>query len=82
MLDIASRTVFAVWVAWSSVYAMRAGLFTSFLGYWGVGAAAALVLLPVGDAMYIGWLASVGSSPSVLAGWPSRGVGGKSSIAA
>lgn len=59
-LDVATRIVFAVWVAGLSIAAMRLRLLTSFLAYWGVGAAGALVLLPVGDAMYIGWLASMG----------------------
>jgi hypothetical protein len=60
--------VFAAWVGLLSVHARRAGLFTTFLGYWGVGAAFALVLIPVGDAMYIGWLASMGFL--ALGYWP------------
>jgi hypothetical protein len=44
----------------ASIQAMRVGLLTRFLGYWGVGAGGALVLLPIGDAMFIGWLASIG----------------------
>jgi hypothetical protein len=61
LFDIASRVVFAVWVGALSLYAMRLGLLTTFLGYWGVGAAGALIFLPIGDAMYIGWLASMGA---------------------
>lgn len=59
VFDIGSRIVFAAWVGALSVYALRLGLLTTFLGYWGVGAAGALILLPIGDAMYIGWLASM-----------------------
>jgi hypothetical protein len=59
VLDIGSRVVFAVWVGVLSYHARRVALLTTFLGYWGVGAAAAMVLLPVGDAMYVGWLASM-----------------------
>jgi hypothetical protein len=58
--DLLSRVAFGLWVAWASIQAMRVGLLTRFLGYWGVGAGGALVLLPVGDAMFIGWLASIG----------------------
>ncbi|MCW3063170.1 MAG: hypothetical protein JWN32_342 [Solirubrobacterales bacterium] len=59
VLDVGSRIVFAVWVGALSYHARRVELLTTFLGYWGVGAAAAMVLLPVGDAMYVGWLASM-----------------------
>jgi hypothetical protein len=58
--DLLSRVAFGFWVAMASIQAMRVGLLTRFLGYWGVGAGGALVLLPVGDAMFIGWLASIG----------------------
>jgi hypothetical protein len=68
VLDFATRVVFAAWVGLLSVHARRVGLFTTFLGYWGVGAAFALVLIPVGDAMYIGWLASMGFL--ALGYWP------------
>jgi hypothetical protein len=68
VFDLLSRIVFAVWLGLASVEAMRVGLLTRFLGYWGVGAAGALVLLPVGDAMFIGWLASIGIL--ALGYWP------------
>jgi hypothetical protein len=68
ILDILSRLVFAAWVGWASLEAMRVGLLTRFLGYWGIGAAGALVLLPLGDAMFIGWLASIGIL--ALGYWP------------
>jgi hypothetical protein len=60
VFDFASRLVFAPWIAIASLRLMQLGLLGSFLGYFGVGAAAALVLIPSGDAMFIGWLASVG----------------------
>jgi hypothetical protein len=58
--DLLSRAAFGFWVGMASIQAMRVGLLTRFLGYWGLGAGGALVLLPVGDAMFIGWLASIG----------------------
>ena len=58
--DLLSRAAFGLWVGMASIQAMRVGLLTRFLGYWGVGAGGALVLLPIGDAMFIGWLASIG----------------------
>jgi hypothetical protein len=57
--DLLSRAAFGFWVGMASIQAMRVGLLTRFLGYWGVGAGGALVLLPIGDAMFIGWLASI-----------------------
>lgn len=66
VFDIVSRIVFGCWLAFLSLEAMRVGLLTRFLAYWGVGSAGALVLLPVGDAMFIGWLASIGF---LAAGW-------------
>jgi hypothetical protein len=68
VFDLLSRIVFAVWLGMTSLEAMRVGLLTRFLGYWGIGAAGALVLLPVGDAMFIGWLASIGIL--ALGYWP------------
>jgi hypothetical protein len=59
VFDVGSRIVFAVWVGVLSIHARRANLLTTFLSYWGIGAAAAMVLLPIGDAMYVGWLASM-----------------------
>jgi hypothetical protein len=59
LVDLVARVVFAAWVGILSLQAMRVGLLTSFLGYWGVAAAGALVVLPIGDAMFIGWLASI-----------------------
>jgi hypothetical protein len=60
VLDFTTRIVFAVWIAIASYHLMKLGLLTAFLGYFGLGAALALVLIPIGDAMYIGWMASLG----------------------
>lgn len=60
LFDLAARVVFGLWVGLLSSQAMKVGLLTSFLGYWGIAAAGALVLLPIGDAMFIGWLVSMG----------------------
>jgi hypothetical protein len=60
VLDFTSRAVFAVWVGLASARMMRLGFLTTFLGYFGIAGAFALVVLPIGDAMYIGWLASIG----------------------
>ena len=68
VFDTVARIVFAVWVGMLSLYAMRAELLTVFLGYWGIGTAGALIILPVGDAMFIGWLASIGFL--ALGYWP------------
>lgn len=68
VFDLVSRLVFALWIAIVSLQMMRAGLLDRFLGYWGFGAAGALVLLPIGDAMFIAWLGSVGIL--ALGYWP------------
>jgi hypothetical protein len=68
VFDLLSRIVLALWIAIVSLEMLRADLFDSFLAYWGFGAAGALVLLPVGDAMFIGWLGSIGFL--ALGYWP------------
>lgn len=68
VFDVVSRLVFALWIAIASLELMRAGLLDRFLAYWGFGAAGALVLLPIGDAMFVGWLGSVGFL--ALGYWP------------
>jgi hypothetical protein len=68
VFDLVSRVVFAFWVGLTSLEMMRVGLLDRFLGYWGFGACGALVLLPIGDAMFIGWLGSVGVM--ALGWWP------------
>src|SRR5204863_5653420 len=60
VLDLTTRIVFAAWIAIASYHLMKLALLTTFLGYFGLAAAVALVLLPIGDAMYIGWMASMG----------------------
>jgi hypothetical protein len=57
-LDIASRVLFAGWLAYSSLRASRVGLLTPFLGMWGLLAAVTGTFLEIGDALYIGWLVS------------------------
>lgn len=58
-LDVGSRLLFASWLAMTSLRANRTGLITPFLGTWGLLAAVTGTFLAVGDALYIGWLASV-----------------------
>jgi hypothetical protein len=69
VVDLVSRVVLATWVALTSLGMMRVGLLDRFLAYWGFGACGALVLaLPVGDAMFIAWLGSIGIL--ALGYWP------------
>jgi hypothetical protein len=68
VFDLASRVVLACWIGLASLEMMRVGLLERFLGYWGFGACVALVLLPIGDAMFIGWLGSIGVL--ALGYWP------------
>ncbi|MEV4421150.1 DUF4386 family protein [Patulibacter sp. NPDC049589] len=66
--DKVTRVVAAIWLALLATSAMRVGLLTRFLGYWGVAGAACLVLLPIGDAMLAGWIGSMGIL--ALGFWP------------
>jgi hypothetical protein len=68
VFDLVSRVAFAVWLGVASLEMMRVGLIDRFLGYWGFGACGAIVLLPIGDAMFIGWLGSIGVL--ALGYWP------------
>jgi hypothetical protein len=68
VFDLASRLVLALWIGLASLEMMRVGLLERFLAYWGFGACVALVLLPIGDAMFIGWLGSIGIL--ALGYWP------------
>jgi hypothetical protein len=68
VFDLISRAVLGGWIALTSREMMRAGLLDRFLGYWGYGAAVALVLLPIGDAMFVAWLGSIGIM--ALGYWP------------
>ena len=68
VFDLVSRMVLALWITIASLEMLRADLLDRFLAYWGFGAAGALVLLPVGDAMFIGWLGSIGLL--ALGYWP------------
>jgi hypothetical protein len=60
--DSLTRIVVAIWLALVATTAMRVGLLTRFLGYWGVAAGASLAILPGagGDAMMAGWIGSMG----------------------
>jgi hypothetical protein len=68
IFDLASRVVLAFWIGLASLEMMRTGLLERLLAYWGFGACVALVLLPIGDAMFIGWLGSIGVL--ALGYWP------------
>jgi hypothetical protein len=68
VFDLASRVVFAAWIALTSLEMSRTGLLDKFLAYWGLGACGSLVLLPIGDAMFIAWLGSIGIL--ALGYWP------------
>lgn len=59
ILEITTHTVLGAWCAGISYYAMRVGLLTRFLGVWGIGAGAATAVLPIGDALFLGWIGSV-----------------------
>lgn len=69
--EIVAHVVFGAWLILLALRALAVGLLTRVLGYWGVGAGVAGMLLPIGDTLFIGWLASV----SFLAwGWWPGGV--------
>jgi hypothetical protein len=68
VFDLVSRIAFAVWVGVASLQMLRADLLDRFLAYWGFGACISLVLLPIGDAMFIGWIGSIGVI--ALGYWP------------
>ncbi|WP_205696490.1 hypothetical protein [Conexibacter sp. SYSU D00693] len=64
---------FAGWLAWLSLAATSAGLLTQTLGYWGVGAGVAMLLVPIaGQGLFLGWLGSVAL---LLLGWWPGGIG-------
>jgi hypothetical protein len=68
VFDLASRVVLAAWIALTSLELGRTELLDKFLLYWGLGACGSLVLLPIGDAMFIAWLGSIGIL--ALGYWP------------
>lgn len=57
-----------IWTVLTSLHAMRCGLLTRGLGTWGVAAGAIGAFLPVGSALFLGWLASV--ALIALGWWP------------
>lgn len=64
----AAYLVFGTWTALASLHAMRTGLLTRGIGIWGIAAGAVSAFLPVGAALFIGWLASV--AVIALGWWP------------
>jgi hypothetical protein len=68
VLERIAYLCFGIWVTVLSLMAMRVGLLTRFLGIWGIGSGLASTLLPIGNALFIGWLASV--SVIALGWWP------------
>lgn len=69
--EILTHVVFGGWLILLALRGLDVGLLTRVLGYWGVGAGIVGMALPVGDTLFIGWLASV----SFLAwGWWPGGV--------
>lgn len=69
--EMTTHAVLGAWTAAISYYAMRVGLLTRFLGVWGVGAGAATAVLPIGDALFLGWIASIGLL--AYGYWPGEG---------
>jgi hypothetical protein len=67
-LDLGSRAVLGLWVVLLSRQMMHLGLLDRFLAYWGFGAGAAIVVLPIGDAMFVAWVGSV--AVLALGYWP------------
>lgn len=68
VFDLTSRVVLAAWIALTSLEMGRTALLDKFLLYWGLGACGSLVLLPIGDAMFVAWLGSIGIL--ALGYWP------------
>lgn len=69
--EIAAHLLFGIWLVLLSLRAMAVGLLTRVLGYWGIAAGVAGVVMPLGDTLFMGWLASV----ALLAyGWWPGGV--------
>lgn len=58
-LERVAFIVFGLWVVLAALWGMRCGLLTRFLGIWGIGAGAASMFLPIGAALFLGWLGSV-----------------------
>lgn len=59
---------FGSWLVLASLWAMRCDLLTRLLGAWGIGAGVASIFLPIGSALFLGWLGSV--SLLVVGYWP------------
>ena len=68
-LQLLGRIAFGAWLVLACAAALRAGLLTAFLAYYGYGAAAAFLLAPyAGDALFAGWLGSL--ALLALGWWP------------
>jgi hypothetical protein len=69
VVQIVALLTFAAWLSVVCAGLMGVGLLPKFLGYYGYGAAVALVLAPfAGDALFLGWLGSV--AVMALGWWP------------
>lgn len=64
----AAYLVFGAWTVLASLHAMRTGLLTRGIGIWGIAAGVVSAFLPVGAALFIGWLASV--AVIAMGWWP------------
>jgi len=59
--QIAAQLALAAWLGLVCAAGLAVGLLPKFLAYYGYGAAVALVLAPfAGDALFLGWLGSIG----------------------
>jgi hypothetical protein len=69
LAEISTRLLFALWLGAASYLAGPAGLLTRFLAMFGIAAAAAWgLLIPAGEALFMGWLGSLGLI--MLGLWP------------
>lgn len=64
----AAYLVFGTWTVLASLHAMRTGLLTRGIGIWGIAAGVVSAFLPVGAALFIGWLASI--AVIAIGWWP------------
>lgn len=59
LVEMGAHVLLGVWIVLLSWRCMVAGLLTRTVGYWGIGAAVIAAVLPIGDALFMGWLASL-----------------------
>ena len=67
-VEIVAHVIGGVWLSLLCIWTMRVGLLPRFLAVWGIGAGVGGVLLPVGDALVLAWIGSVGIL--LLGAWP------------